>query len=123
MSAGHRISLVIVAVLAIVGCGLLYSRHFNVILESKDVQFFKVEEIPGPAPTRLRISGLVFKSAMSVRKITDEMKGTNVTVVVRVGLAKPGTSGSFSYEFKLPDSIRTVTFGTDPTPIWTRRTQ
>lgn len=123
MSAGRRISLAIVAVLAVVGCGLLYSRYFNVILESKDVQFFKVEEIPGSAPTRLRLSGLVFESAMSVRKITEEMKGTNVTVVVRVGLAKSGTSGSFSYELKLPDSIRTVSFGTDSTPIWTRKTQ
>lgn len=42
----------------------------DVVLESKDVQFFTVEELPGRRPTRLRISGLAFKSAMSVNKIT-----------------------------------------------------
>jgi hypothetical protein len=41
----------------------------DVVLESKDIQFFKVDEPPGGQYIRLRISGLAFKSAVSVNKI------------------------------------------------------
>lgn len=93
----------------------------DVILEAKDIQFFKVEEVPGAQPIKLRISGLAFNSAMSVNKITTKVIGPNILVVdVHLAHAKPGTSGSFQYELTVPDYISEVRFGNDMTSIWTR---
>ncbi len=92
----------------------------DVILEAKDVQFLKVEGIPPIDPKTLKISGLAFKSSMSVRDITEERKGSILVVIVHIGLARPGKSGSFTYDVMLPDSVKEVRFGTSPTPIWQR---
>lgn len=54
----------------------LYNMFFDVILESQDVQNFKVQELQGTHPTRLQISGLAFNSSMGVRKITTKREGT-----------------------------------------------
>lgn len=98
----------------------MYNVIHNVLLESKDVQFFKVEELPGARPTKLRISGLAFRSAMSVSKITTKTDGAAIVVLVYLSLAKPATSGSFAYELTVPDTVNEVRFGSSPAPIWTR---
>jgi hypothetical protein len=54
---------VVVCALAIVLIGggfILYNMLYNVILEAKDVQFFKVEELQGASSLKLKISGHPF---------------------------------------------------------------
>src|SRR5258708_11291879 len=84
------------------GCTFMHHE----IIESKDVQFFKVEKLPGEHPVKVRLSGLAFKSAMSVTKITTKIEGSAIIVSVHLALAKPGTSGSFEYDLVVPDSVR-----------------
>jgi hypothetical protein len=112
----------LLALLVVVSSAELYNTLDHMVLESKDVQFFKVEELPGTRPTRLRISGLAFKSAMAVRKITTEEDGTAVVVLVHLSLAKRGTSGSFMYDLPVPDSVNEVRFGSSKVSIWRRGT-
>jgi hypothetical protein len=101
--------------LILAGC-TLHDR----VLEKKDVQFFKVEEISTTHPTVVRISGLAFMSAMSVGRITTGTESSSMVVQVHVALAKPGTSGSFQYDLLVPDSVSQVKFGTSEIPIWRR---
>lgn len=99
----------------------LYNMFFDVILEPKDVQNFKVEKLPG-TPTRLMLSGLAFNSSMGVRKITTKRDGTAVVVLVRLSLAHRGASGNFAYELTVPDSVNEVRFGHSVTTVWKRGT-
>ena len=100
----------------------LYNMFFNVILESKDVQNFKVQELQGMHPTRLQLSGMAFNSSMGVRKITTKTEGTAVIVLVHLSLAHRGASGNFAYELTVPDSVNEVRFGHSATPVWKRGT-
>lgn len=111
----------LVVLLAVGGCRALYNMFFDVILESRDVQNFKVEERPGTHPTRLKLSGLAFNSSMGVRKITTKRDGSAVVVLVHLSLAHRGASGNFAYDLTVPDSVNEVRFGSRTTPIWTRR--
>jgi hypothetical protein len=92
----------------------------DTILEAKDVQFFKVEIVRSATPVRLKISGLAFYSALSVRKITTRTNGHNMVVLVHLGLAKKGESGSFEYELTVPDDVMEVGFGNGAVTIWKR---
>lgn len=101
----------------------------NMILEYKDVQFFKaIENIGVTSPgttdialTKLKISGLAFHSALVVKKIESEVDGQLLTVYVYLGQAKQGLSGSFSYELIVPELVTEVRFGKDGPVIWTRQ--
>jgi hypothetical protein len=116
MKTIYRFLFCILAFLMTGSCAVVHDS----VLESKDVQFFKVEELPRARPTRLIISGLVFKSALSVNKITTKTEGSVTVVMVHLALAKPGTSGSFQYELPVPDSVDEVRFGSTATSIWKR---
>ena len=116
MNTIYKSLLYILALLTTGGC----TAAHDVILESKDVQFFEVEELQ-TSPTKLRISGLAFKSAMSVSKITTKTDKSVIVVQVHLAIAKPGTSGSFAYELTVPSSVKEVRFGTTVAPIWQRR--
>jgi hypothetical protein len=75
-----------------------YRALYNVILEAKDVQYLKVEELPGTRPMKLKISGHPFYSGMVVRSITAKNDGPVIIVSVHlaaIGLVKPKTSGTF----------------------------
>jgi hypothetical protein len=110
--------------LVVFGGGLvLYNTLYNVILEAKDIQSFKVEELHGTPPTKLKISGHPFYSGMVVRNIIAKHDGPAITVLVHlalIGLAKPKTSGIFEYELTIPDSVNEVRFGRTVLPIWKR---
>jgi hypothetical protein len=90
------------------------------VLEVRDVQFFKVEVVQGVLPLRLKISGLAFQSAMSVTKITTKTDGHSIVILVHLGLAKKGTSGSFEYALPVPDEVNEVRFGNDAVIVWRR---
>jgi hypothetical protein len=111
-------SVLFLAFLMMGGCAKVFDR----ILEAKDVQFFKVEELRNTQPVKLRISGLAFNSAMSVRETTTKTDGSVIVVQVHLAPSKPGTSGSFEYELTIPDSVNEVRFGQDAAPVWKRST-
>ncbi len=118
----YKLALVLLVLLAVAGCMALYNMFFDVILEPKDVQTFKVQELRGTHPTRLQLSGLAFNSSMGVRKITTKRDGTAVVVLVHLSLAHRGASGNFAYELTIPDSVNEVRFGHSVTPVWKRGT-
>lgn len=93
----------------------------GMVLEKKDVQFFKVSDIPTRTPHALKISGLAFHSALAVEKISTITEGQSLTVFIHLVPAKPGLSGSFEYELTIPDSISDVKFGNEKVEIWNRK--
>jgi hypothetical protein len=123
MRTRYKATLSVLVLLAAGGSVALYKLYdmcFNVLLESKYVQYFKVEEVQGTRPTRLIISGLAFNSAMTVKRITTKTIGSVIVVSVYLALTKKGTSGSFAYELTVPDSVNEVRFGSSVAPIWKR---
>jgi hypothetical protein len=94
-------------------------REFGMILELKDVQFFKAQEISS-SPLTIRLSGLAFHSALVVRNITTLHDGDSLQVLVHLMPTMPGRSGSFSYDLAILESINTVSFGEKKTLIWDR---
>jgi hypothetical protein len=101
----------------------LYNMFYNVILESKDLQYFNVEELPGTDPAKIKISGHPFYSGMAVRSITTKEDGSVAIVFVHlaaIGLVDSKTSGIFEYELTVSDSVNEVRFGNSVVPIWRR---
>ena len=120
MKIVYKLSVLLVVLAAIGGCMALYNMLFDVILESKDVQNFKVEELRVANSTALELSGLAFNSSMGVRKITTQKNGDAIVILVHLSLARRGASGNFAYELTVPDSVNEVRFGRGKTPIWKR---
>jgi hypothetical protein len=118
MSATTRATIILVTTVA---ASWAAARASQTILAHKDVQFFKVVELPGRKPTALKISGLAFYSALAVEKITTDIEGRSLTVNVYLCLARPGLSGSFDYELSVPDSVHEVRFGSEKVVIWKRK--
>jgi hypothetical protein len=101
------------------GCMALYKTFFDVTLEPKDVQNFKVEKISAH-PTRLRLSGLAFNSSMGISKITTKQNGSILIVLVHLSVAHRAASGNLSYELTVPDSVNEVRFGSSSENVWKR---
>ncbi len=108
----------IIALLCLTACGIGQAK----ILEAKDVQFFKVETVGQPPDQHLHLSGLAFNSAMVVKQIAAERHGSQLAVLVYLESARPGKSGSFTYELAIPSWAQQITFGTHATIIWSRPT-
>lgn len=92
----------------------------DMVLDYKDTQFFKIEELNKKIPYKLKISGLAFHSALAVNEIKTKVHGSLLTVYVQLVQAKPGLSGSFDYELVVPESVSEVRFGNSEFVIWTR---
>ena len=90
------------------------------VLKYKDVQSLSVVELSGEGQQKIRISGLAFMSAMSVRRIATRSNGSSVTVLVFIGPVREGQSGSFSYDLIVPPTDRDVRFSEDQVVIWRR---
>jgi len=126
MKPMNKLALALLAFLAAgsaVGIYRLYEMFYNVVLESKNVYHFKVQELAKIPTTRLRITGQLTNSSMVVRSVTEKKDGQAITVVAHlalVGLAKPKTVGGLDYEMVVPDSINEVRFGSDSTLVWKR---
>jgi hypothetical protein len=105
------------------GSVMLYKMFYDVILESKDVQHLKVEEIKEGHIIKLKISGQPFYSGMVVRRINTKNEGSAIIVFVHmatIGLAKPEKSGIFEYELIIPEAVSEVRFGHNMSVIWRR---
>ena len=92
----------------------------EMILESKDIQFFKIEEIKRNNDLSLLISGLAFHSSLAVKKIETKIEGESLIVFVYLTPTRAGLSGSFSYELEIPSSVNSVRFGNGKNLIWKR---
>ena len=101
------------------GCAL----YRNQVLEAKDTQFLKVEESSnGPNGLRLAVSGLAFKSAMSVETVEiKKYEESEISVLVHLTQSREGLSGRFSKIVTVPANVEIVTFGSSRTAIWTRQ--
>jgi hypothetical protein len=117
MKRENSIGSVLAVVLCATGCSAMNKDE---VVEAKDIQFFKVEPQGQLSSPRLRVSGLVFRSSMSVNRITEARHESQLNLLVHVQLARPGTSGSFSYDVSIPSWAEQVTFGKDSAPIWSR---
>lgn len=92
----------------------------EIILESKDVQFFKVVEIASwPSPC-LKISGLAFHSSLAVSEMTSKLESNSLTILIHLVPVKNGLSGNFSYEIAVPIEVNVVKFGDEAIIIWKR---
>jgi hypothetical protein len=120
MKVTYKLALLALLVLVIAGGYRVYNIFFNVILEARDVQDFRVREIQGKYPTQLMLSGLAFNSSMGVRNITTEREGPVLTVLVHLSLIHRANSGNFTYQMTVPDSVNEACFGRSPIAIWKR---
>jgi hypothetical protein len=92
----------------------------EMILKFSDVQFFKIRETKSDPTISLEVSGLAFHSAMAVKETKVITEGNTETVFVDLTPAKKGLSGSFVFEFSVPNNIDIVQFGPDKHLIWKR---
>jgi len=92
----------------------------EMILESKDVQFLKVDEINSGTSKQLKISGLVLHSAWAVSEVTQSQKDDSLHILVHLVRAREGLSGNLSYETVIPPAVSVVRFGNQKTIIWSR---
>ena len=92
----------------------------NMILETKDIQFFNVKQIDG-SPVVIEISGLVFHSSLGIEKIKTATSDHALQVLVYLAPATRRHSGNLDYRLTIPESINRVVFGSDKTVIWERK--
>lgn len=92
----------------------------NMILDYKDVQFFKMNERQRGATISLELSGLAFQSSLAVKNIEANFEGDCIVVLVYLTLAKRGLTGSFDYTLDVPENVDSVYFGTSRQLIWKR---
>jgi hypothetical protein len=90
------------------------------ILEAKEVQFFKVNEINSATSHDLILSGLAFHSSLAVRNIKTIQEKDSMTIFVYLVPAKAGMSGNFEYLISIPSSVNTINFGNEKIAIWKR---
>jgi hypothetical protein len=114
MPRNFRFLFVIAILLGMAAC------QRETVLEYKDVQSFRVVELNGGPQQKIRISGLAFMSAKSVRRIETRARGNSIIVLVFIGVAKQGQSGSFAYDWILSPSVQDVRFGENEVVIWRR---
>lgn len=111
---GYCIGLLLV-IAAFIAC----AQEDNMILELKDVQFFKAQQTK-TSPTTIKVSGLAFHSSLAVLKITTSQYDESLQLLVHLSPATTGLSGNFDYILNVPASVNTVSFGKDKIEIWTR---
>jgi hypothetical protein len=116
MKSAFRLTIAIWSLL----CGSSCYANDTEILEATDTQFFKVEALDQTPGIKLRVSGLAFKSSMSVNRIKEERHGSDINILVYLQIAKPGTSGSFVHDVQIRNWTDHVTFGKTEKVIWSR---
>jgi hypothetical protein len=97
-----------------------YAQGSEMILESKDVQFFKVvEAVSSPSPI-LKISGLAFHSSLAVSEMASKLENESLVILIHLVPVKKGLSGNFSYDISVPSGVNEVRFGNEAVVIWKR---
>lgn len=92
----------------------------EIILEKKDVQFFKINEVNSNNSHELKLSGLAFHSSLAVSGMKTIQKNESLTIFVYLAPAKAGMSGNFEYTIAIPSLVNTINFGSEKAVIWKR---
>jgi hypothetical protein len=113
--------LALIAVVFAVVASSACAQEQDMVLELKDIQFFKVQETKGASDT-LRLTGLVFHSSLGVRNVTTAEHGDAFEVLVHLAPATQQRSGNLGCTLVIPKSSQKVTFGVSHAVIWDRAT-
>jgi hypothetical protein len=90
------------------------------VLRYEDVRFFDVEVTrPGPR-VALTISGMMANAGLGVESVSTEVNGTELAVLVVLGVGGHGLPGEFKRFIDVPDGVNTIVFGIEKNVIWTR---
>ncbi|WP_211443997.1 hypothetical protein [Collimonas humicola] len=92
----------------------------EMILESKDVQFFKMVEAVSSSSPILEISGLAFHSSLAVSEMTSKLENESLSIFVHLVPVKKGLSGNFTYEIPVLSGVNEIRFGNQAVVIWKR---
>ncbi len=95
----------------------------SMILEYKDVQFFKVHETQRSPKVSLEVSGLAFHSSLAVNSLETKVENNSMVVLVHMTVARNGLRGDFDYVFDIPERVNFVYFGTKRKLIWKRENE
>ncbi len=90
------------------------------LLEYKDVQFFKVREMQSSPNVSLQVSGLAFHSSLAVESIETKVDNGCMVVLVNLVPAHGKLTGNFNYDFDVPREVNSVCFGPTKHVIWKR---
>jgi len=90
------------------------------LLEYKDVQFFKVCETRSSPNVTLNVSGLAFHSALAVESVQTRADDNCMVVLVQLVPARSELTGSFTCDFDVPEEVNSVCFGPTKHVIWKR---
>lgn len=104
----------------IVCLSAVFAHGGGVLLEYKDVQFFKVSEKRSTPTITLEVSGLAFHSSLAVSTIDTKIEGECMVVIVNLVPTRRGLSGNFIHDFDVPKSVNSVCFGPEKHVIWKR---
>jgi hypothetical protein len=91
------------------------------IAESADVRFRPLEISSSDGQAELKLSGLIFHSAVVADAIRMIDEGDATRVLVEMAVANPEKSGSFAVNIPLPRHLEKVMFGLAGTEIWSRQ--
>jgi hypothetical protein len=116
MRVNRLVGLTIMLFISLVAC----AKDQSMILEKRDVQFFKVAEVNATSGNMLELSGLAFHSALVVRKLETIKEGNSLIVLIELVPTQPKMSGSFNYKIPIPAGVETVRFGKSREVIWSR---
>jgi hypothetical protein len=90
------------------------------LLEYKDVQFFKVQQMRCSPNVSLQVSGLAFHSSLVVESIETRIDHGCMVVLVNLVPARSGLKGNFTFDFDVPKEVNSVCFGPTKHVIWQR---
>jgi hypothetical protein len=93
------------------------------VLRYEDVRFFDVETVRPAPQVAINVSGMMANSGLGVETISTEINGTELQVLVNLGVGGHGLPGQFKRFVEIPEGVETVVFGTEKTVIWTRPKQ
>lgn len=91
------------------------------VAEAKDVRPLDVRDAGASPNDVLYISGVAASGHLVVAGVQVVKVGDSLNVLVGLGEPSGGGSGRFQYTLEVRGGIRTVTFGSEKTVIWTRR--
>ena len=90
------------------------------IAEKSDVRFQPLKVITVDGHSELRVSGLLFHSAVVAENIRLVADGRTIRLIVEMAATHAGKSGRFEATIALPTEVRRVTFGQTDEELWTR---
>lgn len=91
---------------------------FHKIAETKDVFFFPSELHLRDGKPELKISGLIFHSAIVAEDVRVVHEGHTARILIEMALTRPGKSGRFEVTLPLSGNVERVVFGSAGNELW-----